>query len=375
MINLIPLLLLITPIAYQYNITITLINKGETLFPNTTNSPYYYLINQNIFPNTTYQEVILEKVLVNSSPASFKIYLDADGNSCIKIITDQPIKTNESLSLSLSFLIKIKNRDFDISGISSINDIPMNLSEKYPLVGIWNLSSEKLEEISKLVYSIKNTEDNVLIIIMKILKWFEENIRYNSSLVYPQKVLDTYYNRNGDCDDQANLFVLFCRILGIPSYTSIGAIYIPGSKITDEHDNMIFILNNVIWHGWAMVYLPKDSKGEWFPVDLTFFKGAYIINNYIRSRNLLDHITGSAFSKQATFEYMRINSTNYIDDYFKMKNIMNSYNVTWIEEHYVYPVYEIPLWFLIVIISIISILIIYKIRNVLLRRYLFYLLA
>jgi hypothetical protein len=375
MINFIPLLLLITPIAYQYNITITLINKGETLFPNTTNSPYYYLINQNIFPNTTYQEVILEKVLINSSPASFKIYLDTDGNSCIKIITDQPIKTNESLSLSLSFLIKIKNRDFDISGISSINDIPMNLSEKYPLVGIWNLSSEKLEEISKLVYSIKNTEDNVLIIIMKILKWFEENIRYNSSLVYPQKVLDTYYNRNGDCDDQANLFVLFCRILGIPSYTSIGAIYIPGSKITDEHDNMIFILNNVVWHGWAMVYLPKDSKGEWFPVDLTFFKGAYTINNYIRSRNLLDHITGSAFSKQATFEYMRINSTNYIDEYFKMKNIMNSYNVTWIEEHYVYPVYEIPLWFLILIISIISILIIYKIRNVLLRRYLFYLLA
>jgi hypothetical protein len=135
---------------------------------------------------------------------------------------------------------------------------------------------------------------------------------------------------------------------------------------------MRFILNNVVWHGWAMVYLPKDSKGEWFPVDLTFFKGAYTVNNYIRSRNLLDHITGSAFSKQATFEYMRINSTNYINDYFKMKNIMNSYNVTWIEEHYVYPIYEIPSWLLILIISIISILILYKIRNVLLRKCPFY---
>ncbi|MCQ5336590.1 MAG: transglutaminase-like domain-containing protein [Candidatus Methanomethylicia archaeon] len=372
MIIFIPILLLINPIAYQYNITITLINKGETLFPNTTDSPYYYLLNQNIFPNTTYQEVVLESVLINSSPVLFKMHLDIDGNPWIEVITDKPIKTNESLSLSLSFLIKIKNRDFDISGISSINDLSKNLSEKYPLIGIWNLSNRGLEEVSKLVYSIKGSEDNTLIIILKILEWFEENIKYNSSLTYPQELLDTYHNKSGDCDDQANLFVLFCRILGIPSYTSIGAIYIPGSRITDEHDNMRFILNNVVWHGWAMVYLPKDSKGEWFPVDLTFFKGAYTVNNYIRSRNLLDHITGSAFSKQATFEYMRINSTNYINDYFKMKNIMNSYNVTWIEEHYVYPIYEIPSWLLILIISIISILVLYKIRNVLLRKCPFY---
>lgn len=336
---LVPLLLTtVSASTYQYNLDLTLVNMGDTLLPDFHATPYYCLLNQNIFPNTTYQTVILKEVLFDGLPAKFTISEDLDGNPWISIQTNRSIGRGENATVSITFLIEVKDRAFDLSDISNISEIPRELSDKYSLVGLWNLSNLQIEELSSVARSIKGDEENALLIVLKILKWFEENVSYNPNLKVPQDIWTTFLTRSGDCDDQANLFVMFCRILGIPAYTSLGPIYLPGTQQFEEDNNMVFNLTNLAWHGWAMVYLPTKTGGGWYPVDLTFFRGAYYQNSHIKSQNLLDHINGSAFSRWVTLQYQSINHIDYVKETVDTRNAIISSNTRWIESHSMIPV-------------------------------------
>ncbi|MGQ9759691.1 MAG: transglutaminase-like domain-containing protein [Candidatus Methanomethylicaceae archaeon] len=324
--------------TYEYSINITLVNKGDPFIPDFPGTPYYYLLNQNIFPNTTYQNVILKEVLLDGVPAQFVLSEDMDGNPWIKILTNRSLGKDENASLYMNFLVEVNNRSFDLSGIGKISEIPKELSDKYSLVGVWDPSNIQIDEILSVVNSIKANEENVLSIVLKILEWFEENISYNPGLKAPQDVWTTFSTKSGDCDDQANLFVLFCRILGIPAYTSLGSIYLSGTQLMEEDNNMLFNLTNVVWHGWVMVYLPTKNGGGWYPVDLTFFKDAYSWNRHIKSNSLLDHINGSAFSQLVTLEYSSINYINYVKESVDSRNIIINSDTLWIESHFMNPI-------------------------------------
>ncbi|MEM4706648.1 MAG: transglutaminase-like domain-containing protein, partial [Candidatus Methanomethylicaceae archaeon] len=363
---LIPLLMFTLPTMYQYNLTIVIINNGETLFPG---DPIYdYFLTQNIFPNSSYQQVFIEKVSLNGTMANFKIFFDEDGNPFIKIISDVPLNKGESMSLSIIFSIQLKEKHYDISNVGKISDIPKDIIEKYSLTGIWQVTESQKEEILNFLNSIIGDEENVLFIILKILNWFENTMKYSFGLFAPQDVWYTYSSKSGDCDDMANLFVLFCRCLNIPAYTAIGAVYIPGINSLEQDGNMIFNLNNVAWHGWAMVYLPKDSGGSWYPVDFTFFRGAYFVNGHIKSQNLIDHITYSCFYTYPTFEFLSINYQNYIKEFNNIREIIQKSNISWIEYHQVTFMdtnhivdYGI---IVLVIFIILALLILHKIRSV-----------
>ncbi|MEM4644332.1 MAG: transglutaminase-like domain-containing protein, partial [Candidatus Methanomethylicaceae archaeon] len=255
---LIPLLLLATGYTntYQYSINITLINMGDELSPDLNNTPYYYLLNQNVFPNTTYQTALLKEVLFDGSPAQFITFEDDDGNPCIKFLTNKTLGKNQAAELFITFILQTSERSFDLSEIGNISQIPKELSEEYSLKGPWNLSAfPNPDEILSIARSLKGEDDNALHVLINILSWFEENMRYNAELTAPQEIWTTFYTKSGDCDDQANLFVLFCRALGIPAYVTLGPIYMPGMSKLEEDNNMVFNLTNVAWHGWAMVYL------------------------------------------------------------------------------------------------------------------------
>lgn len=338
---LIPLLLLATGYTntYQYSINITLINMGDELSPDLNNTPYYYLLNQNVFPNTTYQTALLKEVLFDGSPAQFITFEDDDGNPCIKVLTNKTLGKNQTAELFITFILQTSERSFDLSEIGNISQIPKELSEEYSLKGPWNLSAfPNPDEILSITRSLKGEDDNALHVLINILSWFEENMRYNAELTAPQEIWTTFYTKSGDCDDQANLFVLFCRALGIPAYVTLGPIYMPGMSKLEEDNNMVFNLTNVAWHGWAMVYLPtRSGGGGWYPVDLTFFKDAYYEAGHIKSRNLLDHINGSAFSNWSALEYLSVKSMNYINETTTARNEIIRSNVTWVETHLILP--------------------------------------
>lgn len=359
-------LLISNPAIYQYNLTIKIINHGELILPDTP--PYAFLLNQNLFPNSSYQQSYLSEVTINGIPADFETHMDVDGNPYIRILTDLPLRRGESITVSMIFKIKMERRNFDLSNIGKISDIPREISEKFPPIGSWELEETKKEEIINLLNSIVGDEENVLLVILKILKWFEENMKYSFGLFAPQDLWYTYSSRSGDCDDLANLFVLFCRYLHIPAYTAIGVIYMPNIRSSEQYENMIFNLNNVAWHGWSMVYLPTRNGGNWYPVDLTFFRGAYFEGSHIKSLNPIDHIIYSGFAIYPTFEYLSIKTQNYIAEASKIREIIKSSNISWIEYHHMkilseihVPTYDLAI--MIALLIVFALLILHKIQS------------
>jgi hypothetical protein len=323
--------------VYNYNVTITVANGHNTMMPDNSSSPYYYLLNQNIFKNGTLQTVILKSVTLDGAFVEWQPSSDDDGNPMIKILTDKPLEPEENATVELSFQIYLRNATYDLSDIGNISEIPRDMVREYPLAGIWNLSRmANSSEVMATVMSIKGEEENALQVILRMLRWFEDNMVYVSNLTNPQSVWQTFATRSGDCDDQANLFVLFCRILGIPAYTSLGPVYLPGVDMQTDH-NLRFNLTNVAWHGWAMVFLPTKNGGQWYPVDLTFFHSATFQNGHLRSDNIINHINGSAFALWNSAEYMSVNSSDYVEDTVSQRsNIINS-DAFWIENHIMVP--------------------------------------
>ncbi len=318
---------------FNYNMTFTVVNGQNTMQPYDSSSPYYYVLNQNIFRNSTLQTVILDSVTLDGASVGWQTSSDNDGNPMIKILTDKPLKPNSNATVGLSFKIYLSNTTYDLSDIGNISEIPGDLMREYPLTGIWNLSRMgNSSEVVATAMAIKGEEENALQVILRMLRWFEDNMFYISNLTDPQEVWHTFTTHSGDCDDQANLFVLYCRILGIPAYTSLGPMYLPGTDLQSDH-NLRFNLTNVAWHGWAMVFLPTKNGGQWFPVDLTFFYGATLQSGHLRSGNVINHINGSAFALWDAVEYVQVNSSDYVRDTVDQKrNIIDS-DAMWVENH------------------------------------------
>jgi hypothetical protein len=318
---------------YTYNLTLTLINGDQAQSPFDQGGPYYYLLNQNMFPNSTFQSVVLTKLTLNGINVGYSETTDSDGNVMLTIDSGDSLGPGQNATVSMSFRATLTKAQLNLTSPGNLTSIPQGIRDSYPLAGSFNVSEmPNGQEIIDTAYSIKGDEENVLEILLNIAKWFENNMVYSSEATVPRDVSQTFAERAGDCDDQANLFVTFCRILGIPAYTTIGPIYVPGVT-TESESNLRFNLTNAAWHGWAMAYMPGNG-GQWVPVDLTYFSGAIMISGHIHSTDPIQHITGSALVHWDTLEYIYIKNLDYVSSTVQSKENITSSNVTWVEEHY-----------------------------------------
>jgi len=147
-------------------------------------------------------------------------------------------------------------------------DIPGKLVAEYcTAMGPWLVNDT---EIASLTKDIVGGETNVLRIVEKLCAWIHDNIEYpeegHERPLYPNETLEL---REGDCDDQANLLITMCRIMGIPAYLQIGCVFVEGygASYTMWDGHLYIHEENVGWHGWAVVYIPPWG---WLPVDLTY---------------------------------------------------------------------------------------------------------
>ena len=179
------------------------------------------------------------------------------------------ISRGENLTYQIAYKIILKPHSLpsineNYSG--TLDDVPGDLRSLYCRdAGPWQVTSEKLRELA---FKIKGNETNVLSLLKKFIRWIKSNIRYETQDL-PRYPLETLNVKAGDCDDQANLLITFCRIVGIPAYLQIGCVYLPGHDFNLTHWNghWILRLTRIGWHGWAIVYIPPWG---WLPVDLTF---------------------------------------------------------------------------------------------------------
>ena len=277
--------------------------RSSVIFANYGNSTWLLTYEEKavgLFMNNSWQSV----AMINCSHSVKRVLVDEDGNLIGVLDLGNFVEPglNVTYSVCYNFLSRPRNIPYleeDESGV--IDDIPKYLQDMFCSRALPWLVDENVKEVA---LDLADGETNVLRLVKRFVAWMWENIRYPSELhevpYYPN---ETLRYREGDCDDQAILFVTFCRILGIPSYVQTGCIYLPSFQYnsTAWNGHLRNQLLRVGWHGWAVVYIPPWG---WLPVDLTFVTGSL--------DDPVDAIRYSAASLVETIQYMNISRIDYV---------------------------------------------------------------
>jgi len=256
-----------------------------------------------LFMNNSWQTVYLMRTSL--SVVGFET--DMDGNPIgFLFFPRSAIHSGENLTYEVSYRIVLKPRpvpQISEEGSAKLTDMPRNLRGLYSgSGGPWLLDEPELVDLA---HEIVGNETKVLTIVAKFIAWIRDNIRYETADL-PRYPNETLLEKTGDCDDQANLLITLCRIVGIPAYLQVGCIYLP-SRLPEVYHywdgSLLVNLTRIGWHGWAMVYVPPWG---WLPVDLT----------YVSSINLradpLNAVRISAVIAYPTVQYANITRTDYV---------------------------------------------------------------
>ncbi|MFW6383682.1 MAG: transglutaminase-like domain-containing protein, partial [Nanoarchaeota archaeon] len=120
--------------------------------------------------------------------------------------------------------------------------------------------------IENIAHNLSDGEDDLFRVIHNFADWIDENLEYDLSATprggthRASWVLD---NKAGVCGEFTNLFISFCRAVGIPARFVSGIAYSTDPRMPEE------------WgpHAWAEVYFPEVG---WVPVDVTFREVGYV---------------------------------------------------------------------------------------------------
>ncbi len=247
--------------CFLYKSKMIFMNRGDVPWALSERDRSY-----SIFFNNSWQSIYL---LDCNWP--FKKSVDIDGNPII-ILDLPPIPPKGNITITIEIRIVEREREapdinFTLSG--NLDDIPPELKRRFcKPCGTWQVDNKTLRNLSyKIWNSVRNTT-NVLKVVCALADWIGKNITYRSHEVafYPT---ETYDSREGDCDDQSNLLITMCRILGIPSFLQLGCLqYLTFPENETSWDgHLITYLRLIGFHAWAMVYIPPWG---WLPFDMTW---------------------------------------------------------------------------------------------------------
>jgi len=248
-------------LKFTYSFLISYENRG-----NKTWSLSELDVAVGLFFNTSWQSV---RLTWTNWPIKYVVE-DVDGNLwAVLAVPDMELEPGEELNISARYEMVSAPREppnISLGSSGSLSDIPEELRNEFTGQGACWLTED--EELRELAFNLSAGKTKVLEIIASFVEWIGDNVQYTSFEIplYPN---ETYEKGLGDCDDQANLFITLCRIIGIPAYLQIGCIYAP---LTFYYSDMLWKghvtinVNQIGWHGWAVAYVPPWG---WLPVDLT----------------------------------------------------------------------------------------------------------
>jgi len=253
-----------------------------------------------LFMNNTWQTIYL----VNASYFINESGMDEDGNPIATLsFPASRILRGENFTFQITYRITLKPRSLPViseNQSGTLDEIREELKRSYCNAnGPWQVNRKELRDLA---FNIAGNETNVLLLLKKFILWIKNNVYYESRDL-PKYPIETLNDKSGDCDDQANLFIAFCRIVGIPAYLQVGCIYLPQQdyEYTNWNGHWIIRLTRIGWHAWAMVYVPPWG---WLPVDLTYASGILSDpTNAIRKAAIITH---------PVVQYANITETDYI---------------------------------------------------------------
>jgi hypothetical protein len=310
--------------TYEIVLTDIIRNGGANL---------YRLVDEDrmihLFMNDSWQTVYL---VATSYPVQNKTY-DFDENK-IAYLHGMPLylHPNELIVVNATYHAQVQAKekpqlDENLSG--SLSEIPQELKRDYcQPIGPWQFNRTSWKYLSTIVNATAQNEDNVLRILYSFVEWIGKNVGSPSKERFrPFYPNETYSQLNfeqgthgeGDCDDQANLLITLCRIVGIPAYLQIGCLYLPteqyaSRKHSDLEGHLSIEERHIGFHGWAMVYIPPWG---WMPVDMTW--------GYDQSKGPSSAVTNSALMTVNAIAMLNIIRTDYVlEDEEWSKNLIDS---------------------------------------------------
>jgi len=301
--------------AFKLTVKVVYENRSwnETLFLSEDD------VTPGLFMNNSWQEVYL----VSASHPIRGFYNDPDGNHVVSLnIGEMKVPPGGRVIYNVTYRLIYKERKLPIISeeeSGELNDIPRELKEKYcKPTSLWQSNMTPLKEIAQ---EIAGGEKKVLAILKKFIMWIANNIYYATS-ERPRYPNETLSQRLGDCDDQANLLITFCRAVGIPAYLQMGCVHIPtlNRSLNYWSGHLLIREVEVGWHGWAMVYVPPWG---WLPVDLTYVSVDLKLNP-------INAIMRSAVMEHYVFQYLNVTVTDYVHKTISMKKFFEA------SEFYVY---------------------------------------
>jgi len=263
-----------------------------------------------LFLNMSHQRSMLLNLTVNGKRAEYYIARDADGNPGALIKATVLVLPGSNVTISY----EIEIQEYYPKGYPSKGPNPSKYLDD---MGPWQVNNSELVGLAeKLNSSAKSDYDYILNAIL----WVKSHIFYRGRIP-PRYPIEVFRDHAGDCDEQALLLGTLCRIVGIPAFLQVGAVYIPGEVMRTAacRGRWISETYNIGWHAWCMVYI--KSKG-WIPVDLTA---------YSRSMPLpYATINGAPLLSQGTLVVGNISTVDYIKEIKKFVNMLYSYNLTFV---------------------------------------------
>jgi len=267
-----------------------------------------------LFMNNTWQTV----QLINSSFPLETMAVDNDGNPIAFLQFPQSeLEPGENVSYTVTYRALSRSRslpNITEAETETIEEIPDDLKANYTgAEGPWLANNQELQVLA---HSIAENETKVLTIIKRFIIWIRDNIEYRVHGLLPYYPNETYTKREGDCDDQANLFITLCRICGIPSFLQMGCIYLPQERTNETfwEGHVTLVYERIGWHGWAVVHVPPWG---WLPVDFT-----YVIGGLGDPLNAIKKAAVVAF--QEVIQYINITKTDYVASYGRIKDFLQN---------------------------------------------------
>jgi transglutaminase-like putative cysteine protease len=240
-------------------LTYTFENRGNETYATTEKDATVSLINNNNWQ--------IVKVL-NITHDIEREHIDPDGNKFVILNLPSKIPPHESVSFSMMYEIESTYRSktkINFKEAGKPSDIPQGIIEEF-CVGTETFTTGD-EEVQYFAHTLTANETTVLDMVVTLLDWFIVNVSYSPHDVplYPNETLNSM---KGDCDDQAILFVTFCRSLKIPAILQIGYVLnddIEGKK-SSWGGHLYIKQRGVERHAWALAYIPPWG---WLPIDMT----------------------------------------------------------------------------------------------------------
>lgn len=288
--------------TYVYTSTVVYRNQGNSIL--VLDEDYHTF---NLLMNTSWQTTYLQ-----GSSSSYRVVGDSDGNLNM-LLNASPIPKGGNITLSTSLKIVARQRkppSLSVSTSGSLDDIPQELQKYTNESGTWLINNKTLKDWA---YSIAVGKSNVLDIVTSLANGIGSRTKPQSSDV-PLYPTETYDSTKGDCDDQSNLLITLCRILGIPAYLQVGMLKSSSQeKGVYWKDHVTYSTTYVSYHAWAIIYVPPWG---WLPFDMTLGW---------KQSDPLSVVTAAAAWSSGTIQIMNITKSDWAGEGKKEREeIMNS---------------------------------------------------